>query len=72
MPIQDAEGETVDVAQFSFVCGNQTVFSQDALTCMHFEDALPCEESEQLYDLVNAEFGVIPDSYEDDVDDDSK
>lgn len=61
LPIADDTGTVVESAQFTFVCGNTTVFSQDNLTCMHREDALPCEESAQLYDLVNSEFGVIPD-----------
>ena len=35
--------------QWSFICGNQTVFDQATLTCNHITAAFPCEESESLY-----------------------
>ena len=35
--------------QWSFICGNQTVFDQSTLTCNHIGNAFPCEESESLY-----------------------
>ena len=61
LPIQDHKGELVETAHFSFFCGNQTVFSQESLTCAHPEEAFPCEEAETLFDLSNADFGRIPD-----------
>ncbi|XP_045598487.2 U-scoloptoxin(01)-Cw1a-like [Procambarus clarkii] len=45
---------------FSFICGNQTVFSQESLTCAHLEEASPCDQAESLYDISNADFGKIP------------
>ena len=45
--------------KYSFVCGNGTVFDQEALVCNYPENALPCEDSNQLYGLV--EFGRIED-----------
>ncbi|XP_064087116.1 uncharacterized protein LOC135201791 [Macrobrachium nipponense] len=60
LPIPNEVGDVVDMAQFSFFCGNQTVFSQESLTCAHPQEAFPCEESETLYDLSNADFGKIP------------
>lgn len=60
LPIEDDFGEITRTAQYSFFCGNQTVFSQDSLTCSHPEDAYPCSEAEGYYDIVNAEFGRIP------------
>jgi len=56
-PLEDDAGEVVETQQYSFFCGNQTVFSQDSLTCAHEGDSFPCEESESLYDAVNALFG---------------
>jgi len=56
-PIADDAGEIVATHQYSFICGNQTVFSQDSLTCAHPEDAFPCEEAESYYDRVNSLFG---------------
>ena len=41
--------EQVGMNQWSFICGNQTVFDQSTLTCNHFGNAFPCEESESLY-----------------------
>ncbi|XP_045612064.1 U-scoloptoxin(01)-Cw1a-like [Procambarus clarkii] len=60
LPISDDLGEVVETAQFSFFCGNQTVFSQESLTCSHPLEAFPCEQAETLYDLSNADFGKIP------------
>ncbi|KAL7629961.1 UNVERIFIED_CONTAM: hypothetical protein RMT77_019919 [Armadillidium vulgare] len=60
LPIEDDAGTVVQTAHFSFACGNQTVFNQESLTCTHPEDAVPCAESGSLYELVNAEFGRIP------------
>ncbi|KAK7080005.1 hypothetical protein SK128_002857, partial [Halocaridina rubra] len=59
LPIGDENGEIVETAHFSFVCGNQTVFSQESLTCSAPEESFPCEESATLYDIVNSEFGRI-------------
>ncbi|XP_068242612.1 uncharacterized protein [Palaemon carinicauda] len=59
LPVSDDAGEVVDVAQFSFFCGNQTVFSQESLTCSFREDAIPCSESETLFEISNADFGRI-------------
>ncbi|MPC81528.1 hypothetical protein E2C01_076149 [Portunus trituberculatus] len=50
----------LEEAHFSFMCGNQTVFSQDTLTCTAPEEAYPCNQAESLYDLSNADFGRIP------------
>ena len=59
-PVVDETGATVSMAQYSFICGNQTVFGQDTLTCAHAEEAFPCSEAESLYDSSNADFGKIP------------
>ncbi|XP_071552735.1 U-scoloptoxin(01)-Cw1a-like [Panulirus ornatus] len=58
LPIAGFYGEIVDTAQFSFVCGNQTVFSQDSLACTHPEEAFPCDQADTIYDSSNAIFGV--------------
>ncbi|KAG7161529.1 U-scoloptoxin(01)-Er1a-like [Homarus americanus] len=60
LPISDDLGEIVETAQFSFFCGNQTMFSQESLTCAHPQEAFPCDQAETLYDLSNADFGKIP------------
>ena len=60
LPIENDAGEITQTNQYSFFCGNQTVFSQDSLTCAHPEDAYPCDQAEGYYDIVNAEFGKIP------------
>merc|ERR1712142_463340 len=61
LPISDATGAPIETAHFSFLCGNLTSFSQEALSCVHRDEAFPCEESATLYDISNSEFGVIPD-----------
>merc|ERR1712142_162977 len=51
LPIADELGEILETVQYSFFCGNQTVFNQESLTC---------DQAETLYDLSNADFGKIP------------
>ncbi|XP_042858619.1 U-scoloptoxin(01)-Cw1a-like [Penaeus japonicus] len=62
-PVNDELGNIIEEAQFSFLCGNQTVFSQESLTCAHPEEAFPCDQAETLYDLSNADFGKIPETF---------
>ena len=45
--------EVVGMNQWSFICGNQTVFDQITLTCNHINDAMPCEASESFYNSVD-------------------
>ena len=63
LPIENDAGDIIQTNQYSFFCGNQTVFSQDSLTCSHPQDAFPCDQAEGYYGIVNAEFGRIPDDY---------
>ncbi|XP_076062292.1 U-scoloptoxin(01)-Cw1a-like [Oratosquilla oratoria] len=63
-PITDEEGEVIEEAHFSFVCGNQTVFDQESLSCNHEDLAFPCSEAPELYDLRNSEFGLTTDQPE--------
>ncbi|KAH9361167.1 hypothetical protein HPB48_003029 [Haemaphysalis longicornis] len=44
------DGST-EVQQYSFLCGNQTVFSQFSLTCALPEDAIPCGSSADFFYL---------------------
>jgi len=60
VPISDAGGYVRQTMQYSFFCGNLTVFSQDTLTCAHPNAAFPCNQAESFYDIVNGEFGRIP------------
>ena len=46
-------GEVVHTNQWSFICGNQTVFDQATLTCNHISEALPCDESLNFYGNVD-------------------
>lgn len=59
-PINDDVGNLSEMAHFTFMCPNQTAFSQDTLTCAHRDDAFPCNQAPSLYDVVNSEFGRIP------------
>ncbi|XP_042882410.1 U-scoloptoxin(01)-Cw1a-like isoform X2 [Penaeus japonicus] len=60
LPFSDDLGEIVKTAQYSFFCGNQTVFSQKSLTCAHPQDAYPCDKAETIFDSVNARFESNP------------
>lgn len=57
LPIQDDQGAVIETAQWSFVCGNTTIFDQSTLTCNFPENAFPCNEAPNLYGAV--EFGKI-------------
>eukprot|EP00094_Tigriopus_californicus_P009144 TCALIF_08815-PA protein Name:"Protein of unknown function" AED:0.08 eAED:0.08 QI:13/1/0.5/1/0/0/2/122/176 len=61
LPIEDDAGAILETAQWSFICGNGTVFDQQTLTCNYEEDSFPCAESESLYGAV--EFGKIEPDY---------
>ena len=57
LPIEDEDGEVIDFNQWTFMCGNGTVFDQQTLSCNYESDAFPCEESEQLFGTVM--FGLL-------------
>ncbi|XP_063843172.1 U-scoloptoxin(01)-Cw1a-like [Scylla paramamosain] len=65
MPLFDATGEHKHTYMFSFICGNQTIFSQDILACASPAEAYPCEDAPSLFDFVNAEFGKLLEIEED-------
>ncbi|XP_064487303.1 U-scoloptoxin(01)-Cw1a-like [Ornithodoros turicata] len=50
------DGNT-EVQQYSFFCGNQTVFNQATLTCAHPEESVPCASSQDFF-YVNDNLGV--------------
>ncbi|TRY62608.1 hypothetical protein TCAL_03993 [Tigriopus californicus] len=61
LPIEDDAGSVIETAQWSFICGNGTIFDQQTLTCNYELDAVPCDAAESLYNTV--EFGkLVPDS----------
>ena len=59
LPLEDDAGAIIETAQWSFICGNGTIFDQSTLTCNYEQDSVPCAEAPSLYTTV--EFGVIPD-----------
>lgn len=59
-PVTDEIGALIETAHFTFICNNQTVFSQDSLTCVFQGDEFPCDQAPTLYELSNAEFFRIP------------
>lgn len=48
--VENADG-TVDTVQYSFLCGNQTVFNQFSFTCASPEEAIPCSEAAGFFYL---------------------
>ncbi|XP_045108396.1 U-scoloptoxin(01)-Cw1a-like [Portunus trituberculatus] len=65
VPFFDATGDHKHTYMFSFICGNQTIFSQDILGCASLAEAYPCEDAPSLFDFVNAKFGNVPEIEED-------
>ncbi|XP_055934222.1 uncharacterized protein LOC129963724 [Argiope bruennichi] len=54
-----ADGKT-EMQQWSFLCGNQTVFNQFSFSCSSYEDAIPCGSSGDFFYL-NANLNAGPD-----------
>ncbi|KAG8201515.1 hypothetical protein JTE90_011190 [Oedothorax gibbosus] len=50
---------TPEMLQWSFMCGNQTVFNQFSFTCTYPEDAVPCGNARDFFYL-NANIGAGP------------
>lgn len=46
----NADGST-DLRQYTFACGNQTIFNQFSLTCATPDESVPCESAPQFYRL---------------------
>jgi len=46
-----ADGSGADLRQYSFICGNQTVFSQFSMTCASPDEALPCQYAPEFFEL---------------------
>eukprot|EP00095_Tigriopus_kingsejongensis_P007129 maker-scaffold1097_size63051-snap-gene-0.17 protein:Tk07129 transcript:maker-scaffold1097_size63051-snap-gene-0.17-mRNA-1 annotation:"hypothetical protein EAI_11558" len=61
LPIEDDAGSVIETAQWSFICGNGTMFDQQTLSCNYEADSVPCDQAESLYNLV--EFGKIEPDY---------
>ncbi|XP_017480573.1 PREDICTED: fibrous sheath CABYR-binding protein [Rhagoletis zephyria] len=60
LPVTYADGKE-NTFRWSFICPEETVFSQDSFTCMRREDmAITCEESVNYYEL-NRNFGMSED-----------
>ncbi|XP_005176583.2 fibrous sheath CABYR-binding protein [Musca domestica] len=58
LPVTYADGKE-NTFRWSFICPEETVFSQDSFTCMRPEDmAISCEESLNYYEL-NRNFGMV-------------
>ena len=49
-----------DIMDFSFICPEYTIFTQDAMVCAYERSAVPCELAEELYHL-NSAFFVVED-----------
>lgn len=48
---QDHADGRSELAQYTFACGNQTVFSQFSMTCAHEAEAIPCAQSADFFYL---------------------
>ncbi|XP_075528916.1 uncharacterized protein LOC142560562 [Dermacentor variabilis] len=49
---------SVEMQQYSFFCGNQTVFNQLSLTCAHPEESVPCQNAPDFF-YINDNIGRI-------------
>ncbi|KAG8201519.1 hypothetical protein JTE90_011194 [Oedothorax gibbosus] len=47
----DREDGSRDTQQWSFLCGNQTLFNQLTLTCSDPEESIPCPDAPSFYNI---------------------
>ncbi|XP_042242992.1 U-scoloptoxin(01)-Cw1a-like [Homarus americanus] len=59
-PVTEEDGTLTETAHFSFICGQDAIFSQDSLTCAHPTEAFPCGDAISIFEISNANFGIIP------------
>lgn len=59
-PIADNNGQVIRTAQFSFGCGDLSVFDQATLSCVGAVEGFNCAAAPSLYDSSNADFGIVP------------
>ncbi|KAH8019860.1 hypothetical protein HPB51_022961 [Rhipicephalus microplus] len=52
------EDGSVELQQYSFFCGNQTVFNQLSLTCAHPEESVPCQNAPDFF-YINDNIGRL-------------
>uniref|UniRef100_A0A1A9WLH0 Chitin-binding type-2 domain-containing protein n=1 Tax=Glossina brevipalpis TaxID=37001 RepID=A0A1A9WLH0_9MUSC len=70
LPVTYADGKE-STFRWSFICPEETVFSQDSFTCMRPEDmVITCEESFKYYEL-NRNFGIVENELEHDIENES-
>ncbi|OQR74152.1 cuticular protein-like [Tropilaelaps mercedesae] len=55
-PVTLADGKA-DIQQYSFICGNQTMFDQLSLTCAFEEESVPCQDAPDFFQ-VNGNMGI--------------
>ncbi|XP_076034935.1 uncharacterized protein LOC143021395 [Oratosquilla oratoria] len=56
------EDGRIETVQYSFMCGEGSVFDQSALTCVEQFAAIPCSESSFFYSR-NEEFGRVQERF---------
>ncbi|KAK8769344.1 hypothetical protein V5799_014194 [Amblyomma americanum] len=52
------EDGSVELQQYTFFCGNQTVFNQLSLTCAHPEESVPCSNAPDFF-YINDNIGRV-------------
>ena len=56
MTVSFCRCQVLSTDQYSFLCGNETIFDQATLTCNYPVDSVPCEDAEAMFSLRNDEF----------------
>ncbi|XP_071552158.1 U-scoloptoxin(01)-Cw1a-like [Panulirus ornatus] len=60
LPVTDTSRNVIYTAHYSFICNNETIFSQNTLSCDTRDRAYPCEQAPSLFDFANRRFSYIP------------
>ncbi|XP_045595687.1 U-scoloptoxin(01)-Cw1a [Procambarus clarkii] len=59
-PVYDDADQLVEMAHFTFLCGQDTVFNQEQLDCAHPKEAFPCADAASIYESSNYKLRTDP------------
>ncbi|XP_047493374.1 U-scoloptoxin(01)-Er1a-like [Penaeus chinensis] len=52
-PVVDEDGQLVEMAHYTFLCGEKTIFDQEQLSCATPGEAYPCANAAAIYEETN-------------------
>ncbi|KAG7157379.1 U-scoloptoxin(01)-Cw1a-like [Homarus americanus] len=63
-PFLNDVDQLMELAHFTFMCGQDTIFNQEQLDCSQPNIAFPCAEAASIYDSSNLQLRIEPEPKE--------